>query len=79
VQPYFIDRIEDAAGQVVWHAAPRVVCDECQTTPRSLSDVSLSGSPAEALGNADAVRGGLGPLPPEQLAHASSAPRTPTS
>ena len=23
VQPYFIDRIEDASGQVVWQAAPR--------------------------------------------------------
>ena len=67
VQPYFIDRIENAAGEVVWHAAPRVVCDECQH-PVSLSDVPLSGSPDEALRNADAVRGGPGPLPPEQLA-----------
>jgi penicillin-binding protein 1A len=29
VQPYFIDRIEDAAGQVVWRAAPRLVCTQC--------------------------------------------------
>jgi penicillin-binding protein 1A len=29
VQPYFIDRIEDAAGQVVWRAAPRLVCAQC--------------------------------------------------
>jgi penicillin-binding protein 1A len=29
VQPYFIDRIEDAAGQVVWRAAPRLVCRPC--------------------------------------------------
>jgi penicillin-binding protein 1A len=29
VQPYFIDRIEDAAGQVVWRAAPRMVCRLC--------------------------------------------------
>jgi len=29
VQPYFIDRIEDAAGQVVWRAAPRMVCRQC--------------------------------------------------
>jgi penicillin-binding protein 1A len=29
VQPYFIDRIEDAAGQVVWRAAPRMVCAQC--------------------------------------------------
>src|SRR5262249_1501427 len=25
----FIDRIEDAAGQVVWRAAPRLVCRQC--------------------------------------------------
>ena len=30
VQPYFIDRIEDAAGQVVWRAAPRLVCPQCE-------------------------------------------------
>jgi penicillin-binding protein 1A len=29
VQPYFIDRIEDGAGQVVWRAAPRLVCRQC--------------------------------------------------
>src|SRR5262249_5381814 len=29
VSPYFIDRIEDAAGQVVWRAAPRMVCQQC--------------------------------------------------
>ncbi len=29
VQPYFIDRIEDAARQVVWRAAPRMVCRQC--------------------------------------------------
>jgi penicillin-binding protein 1A len=37
VQPYFIDRIEDAGGQVVWRAAPRMVCRPCDsdsgTTP----------------------------------------------
>src|SRR5215472_13510526 len=32
VQPYFIDRIEDAAGQVVWRAAPRMVCRQCDDT-----------------------------------------------
>jgi len=29
VSPYFIDRIEDAAGKVVWRAAPRMVCTQC--------------------------------------------------
>jgi penicillin-binding protein 1A len=30
VQPYFIERIEDAAGQVVWRAAPRRACLQCE-------------------------------------------------
>lgn len=34
VQPYFIDRIENAAGQVVWHAEPRSVCDNCPPSPQ---------------------------------------------
>ncbi len=32
VTPYFIDRIEDAAGNVVWRAAPRMVCVQCDQT-----------------------------------------------
>src|SRR5579871_1056417 len=31
VQPYFIDRIEDASGQVVWRAEPRMVCRQCDS------------------------------------------------
>ena len=29
VLPYFIDRIENAAGEVVWRAEPRSVCETC--------------------------------------------------
>src|SRR5205823_5673866 len=29
VTPYFIDRIEDGSGAVVWRAAPRMVCAQC--------------------------------------------------
>jgi penicillin-binding protein 1A len=74
VQPYFVDRIENAAGQVVWEAHPRVVCQECEH-PASLSDVSLAGNPDDALRNADAVRGGAGPLKPEQLAQRVISPQ----
>ena len=74
VQPYFVDRIENAAGQVVWRAAPRLVCEDCER-PASLSDVPLSGSPDEALQNADSVRGGPGPLLPEQIAQRVISPQ----
>ena len=30
VQPYFIERIEDAAGRVMWRAEPKSVCPQCE-------------------------------------------------
>jgi penicillin-binding protein 1A len=30
VEPYFIERIEDSTGTVVYQATPRIVCDECE-------------------------------------------------
>jgi len=67
VEPYYIDRIENAAGQVVWQADPKVACDQCEQTV-GLGDVQLGGDPVDALKNADNVRGGEGALPKEQLA-----------
>jgi penicillin-binding protein 1A len=32
VDPYFIDRIEDASGKVVYQAAPKFVCSMCEDT-----------------------------------------------
>ena len=29
VDPYYIDRVEDASGKVVWQAAPRIACALC--------------------------------------------------
>ena len=67
VQPYFVDRIENAAGQVVYRANPRIACEDCEH-PADLSQVPQNGTPQELLASEDAVRGGAGPLPPEQLA-----------
>jgi penicillin-binding protein 1A len=74
VQPYFIDRIENAAGQVVWRAAPRIACDECTQTA-NLSDLTASADAATALRNADALRGGTGFLPPARLAERVISPQ----
>jgi penicillin-binding protein 1A len=74
VQPYFIDRIENAAGKVVWRAAPRIVCELCQSEVK-LSDITLAGSPDEVLHNADAARGGRGALPAEQIAERVISPQ----
>jgi len=74
VQPYFIDRIENAAGQVVWRAAPRIACEEC-AQPVSLSDLPPSSDAATAWRNADALRGGPGFLPPARLAERVISPQ----
>ena len=74
VQPYFIERIENAAGQVVWQAQPRIACDECAQQV-SLADVPLKGTPYEVLQSADAVRGGRGALPPNQVAERVISPQ----
>jgi penicillin-binding protein 1A len=69
VQPYFIDRIENAAGQVVWRAAPRIACEECE---QPVQPVSAGGKPTvEAVSapvTADTLRGGPSYLPPARLA-----------
>jgi len=67
VTPYFVDRIENAAGDVVWRAAPRVACEPCEH-PADLRAVSLSGNSEDALQAADAIRGGQGTIPQDQLA-----------
>jgi penicillin-binding protein 1A len=67
VSPYYVDRIENAAGEVVYRAAPKIACEECEH-PAALSDLALGGTPDQVLQSEDTLRGGPGPLPPEQLA-----------
>jgi penicillin-binding protein 1A len=67
VQPYFVDHIENALGEVVYRASPRMACAACEQ-PADLSQVPQSGTPDQLLQAEDAVRGGAGPLTPEQLA-----------
>ncbi len=67
VQPYFIERIEDASGQVVWRAAPKRVCAQCEQTAAP----GVPGEPgAEAVRVADTGHG-----EPAPLAAADAAPR----
>jgi penicillin-binding protein 1A len=65
VQPYFIERIEDAAGQVVFQAAPKRVCPQCEQA----ANPGVPGEPgAQALKVGDGSRGEPAPLPPEEVA-----------
>jgi penicillin-binding protein 1A len=74
VMPYFIDRIENAAGQVVWQAKPRIACEDCERNV-DLADLVLTGNPQDNLQAADTLRGGRGPLPPEQIAERVISPQ----
>jgi penicillin-binding protein 1A len=67
VEPYFVDRIENAAGEVVYRAAPRMACASCEH-PADLSQVALNSTTQDIVQSVDAIRGGRGALPPEQLA-----------
>ena len=79
VAPYFIDRIEDGSGKVVWRAAPRMVCTQCETaepqpaggaTTVRISDparVQTRSDPA-AAGDGPGTHGEPAPLPPAEVA-----------
>jgi len=66
IDPYFIDRIEDATGQIVWRAAPHRVCAQCEAqAPQSAAPAPLRvADPARD----DASHGEPAPLAPEQTA-----------
>ena len=67
VEPYFVDRIEDANGKIVYQAKPKIACEPCEQSA-TLSDLKLTGTPEDILQIGDTVRGGPGPLTAEQLA-----------
>jgi len=65
VQPYFIERIEDASGQVVWRAAPKRVCPQCEQTAAPGVPGEQGAQPVRV---ADAAQGEPAPLPAAEVA-----------
>jgi penicillin-binding protein 1A len=65
VQPYFIERIEDAAGALVWRAAPKRVCPQCEP---AASPAVPGEQGAAAVRVSDDTHGEPAPLPPEEVA-----------
>ncbi len=61
VEPYFIDRIEDASGAVVWRATPRRVCGQCDGG-------AAAAAPGTPLQVSDTTHGEPLPLKPEEIA-----------
>jgi penicillin-binding protein 1A len=70
VSPYFIDRIEDAAGRVVWRAAPRMACSQCDAPqePPGAQPLRISDPAQSIAGGADGTHGEPAPLPPSEVA-----------
>jgi penicillin-binding protein 1A len=73
VAPYFIDRIEDASGKVVWRASPRMACPQCDSGEVPPPDggavkVSAPAQPAPAITHPDSSHGEPAPLPPDEVA-----------
>jgi penicillin-binding protein 1A len=71
VAPYFIERIEDAAGRTVWQAQPRKVCAECETVgePQQQAAALRVSDPARsAAGRGESSHGEPPPLPPSEAA-----------
>jgi penicillin-binding protein 1A len=67
IVPHYIERIENAAGEVVYRAAPKIACEPCENEP-TLASYTGAGTKDEKIAEADALRGGRGSTPPEQLA-----------
>lgn len=85
VQPYFIDRIENAAGQVVYRATPRLACEECQdpgTTPAGTGNEGAAQPVPQPLTDktalsrtSDTLRGGAELFPQGHLADRVISPQ----
>jgi penicillin-binding protein 1A len=67
VSPYFIDRIEDVSGKALFQADVPIACLPCEQTA-DLATVPVKDASDATLTAADAIRGGAGPLTPQQLA-----------
>jgi penicillin-binding protein 1A len=52
VNSYYIDRIEDASGKLVFQASPKVVCDSCDAAAATTAGTTTSASASAASADA---------------------------
>jgi len=77
VSPYFIDRIEDASGKVVWRAAPRMACPQCDegdTAPHPQAQPLRVADTGRTVAGTDPARGETRGQP-APLPESATAPR----
>lgn len=68
IVPHYIDRIENAAGEVVYRATPKIACEPCEKDASLAAYTDVGVTNDEKVAEADALRGGRGAIPPERLA-----------
>lgn len=73
IEPYFIDRIDDASGRTLYRAAPKEVCVSCGA-PAAPTDAPYLDAPA-ALQAAASMRGGIEQLPAGRIAERIVTPQ----
>jgi len=82
VSPYFIDRIEDASGKVVWRAAPRMACSQCDegdAAGAAAAQALRVSDPGRSVANPDPTHGALTRGEPAPLPESEAAPRVITA
>lgn len=77
VQPYVIDSISNAEGEIVYRADPAVVCRRCEVDEDALPESRMSYLRPVAAGQTDLMRTGEEPLPMtlEQMAEVGESYR----
>jgi penicillin-binding protein 1A len=65
VPPYFIERIEDPSGKVVFEAAPKVAAPECEEPARGATAVPVVDMPPSVQSAGITARGAVGCLLPK--------------
>ena len=75
IVPHYIDRIENAAGEVVYRATPKIACESCEKEASLAAYTGAGATQVEKIAEADALRGGRGSTPPEQLAERVITPQ----
>jgi penicillin-binding protein 1A len=70
VQPYYLERIEDAMGNTVFQSRARMVCADCELLGAGgrLPELRGGGDLDATIAALDAVRGGRGYLPEDRVA-----------
>ena len=73
VEPYLIERIENASGKVIWQAAPRIACHGCAAQPDTQPALLSSATPgfdpqARCTAAASRLGDGAAYMPAAQIA-----------